>query len=86
MRDAAMCWFFRLAGLTVSGGTITEGISERRISEPLSIVQLSLFGSCYRDHLAQAEISIQLLVKLAISESLEKEAYTHMVGTVCNGG
>ncbi len=42
----------------------------------------SLFGSCERDHLAQAETSIKLLVKLAISESLEKEAYTHMVGTV----
>ncbi len=42
----------------------------------------SLFGSCNLDHLAQVEISIQLLVKLAKWESLEKEAYTHMVGTV----
>ena len=42
----------------------------------------SLFGSCDCDHLAQAEISIPLLVRLAILESLEKEAYTHVVGTV----
>ena len=42
----------------------------------------SVFGSCDPDHLAQAEISIPLQVKLALSGYLEKEAYTHMVGTV----
>ncbi len=40
---AAMCGFFRLAGLTESDGTITEGSSERRTFEPLSIVVLILW-------------------------------------------
>ncbi len=35
--DAAMCWFFRLAELTESGGAITKGISERCTFEPIVI-------------------------------------------------
>ena len=48
---------------------------------PLNPCQ-SLFRSYDHDRLAQAEISITLQVILAILESLEKEAYTHMGGTV----
>jgi hypothetical protein len=72
------CRFFRLAGLTESGGTITEGISD---VSPLNPCQL-FFRSFDHDHLALEEISIPLLVKLAILESMGKEAYTHMVGMV----
>ncbi len=49
--------------------------------EPSSPCQL-VFGFCDPDHLAQEGISIQLQVKLALSEYLEEAAYTHMGGTV----
>ena len=57
-----------------------EGLEVVKV-EPLNPCQ-SVFGFCDPNHLAQAEISIPLQVILAIFESSEKEAHTHMGGMV----
>ncbi len=62
-------------------GSLILAWSEVMFDGPLNPCQ-SLLGSNDHNRLAQVEISIPLQVILAISESSEKEAHTHMGGTV----